>query len=329
MEKDNEVTVNSPQNEKQGSKTKPQKLDATCVDVIIIGAGPAGLTAAIYAARAGAKVLVIENGSVGGQMTQSPEIKNYPGFEEISGAELSRRMRDQAQKSGAVIDEFAEITSVDLQNKIILSGNKRYRAKAVVIATGAKQVELNVPGASRFNGKGVHYCALCDGHLYKGKAVAVVGGGSSALTEALYLSNIAEKVYILRRKDFFKADKVLLEEVEKSPGIEIYYNTDILSLEGESKLETIRVVTDGKESAIAVSGLFVYIGSTPQTDLFNRYVTSGEITLDAHGYIKVDESCSVGINNVYAAGDVCSKHIRQISTAIADGAVAGSSASSF
>jgi thioredoxin reductase (NADPH) len=306
-------------------------LDHDFYDVFIVGAGPAGLSAAIYAARAGAETIVVEREIFGGQAVQSAEIKNYPGFTEISGSELAARMREQAILSGAVTDEFCDIKTIDLRQKIIASRNKVYRAKSIIIATGTKQTPLKVPGAEKFAGAGLHYCALCDGHLYKGKNVAVIGGGSSALTEAIYLSKIAETVFVIRRKDYFKAEKAVIKQAEKTSNIKILYNTDILSLSGNKSLETVNVGDNktGRSYPLAVSGLFVYIGSTPQTELFSRYISSDGLITDGGGFIVTNERMETSVAGVFAAGDVRSKDIRQVSTAVGDGVIAGNYAAEF
>jgi thioredoxin reductase (NADPH) len=302
-----------------------RKLQLEDVDVLIIGAGPAGLTAAIYAARAGAKTLVLEHENIGGQMVQSPDIENYPGFPQISGKDLAELMKKQAEQAGAVIDEFAAVKSVDLAHRIVKNGGRYYRAKSIVIAVGTKQTPLTVPGAESFVGRGVHYCALCDAHLYRDKTVAVVGGGSSALTEALYLSRIAQEVIILRRKDYFKSEKITLDRVNKTPNIKILYNTDIVSLEGSGKLERVNITKkDGGTSSIAVDGMFVYIGSSPQTELFSRFIKSGALKTDKNGFIITNKQMKTSMRGVFAVGDVRSKDVRQVSTAVGDGAVAGS-----
>ncbi|MDR0974248.1 MAG: FAD-dependent oxidoreductase [Ruminococcus sp.] len=313
--------------------TKP--LDCEYVDVFIIGSGPAGLSAAIYAARAGAKTIIAERENIGGQMTQVSDIKNYPGFSEISGSELAARMREQAIESGALIDEFCSIKSVDLRRKVIAcnsSYNSRfYRAKSIIIAAGTKQIPLKVPGAEKLLGKGVHYCALCDGHLYKEKTAAVIGGGSSALTEAIYLSKIVKTVYVIRRKDYFKAEKALLSQAENTDNIKILYNTDIVSLSGEKSLETINVsnTKTGENYPLSVSGLFVYVGSTPQTELFTDYIRSDGIETDGGGFIVTDENMETSLKGVFCAGDIRAKDIRQISTAVGDGSIAGIYAAKF
>jgi thioredoxin reductase (NADPH) len=311
--------------------TAAKPLECEYFDVFIIGAGPAGLTAAIYAARAGARTIVVERENLGGQITQSAEIKNYPGFTEITGNELAARMREQAILSGAVIDEFCDIKSVDLRQKIIAARGKIYRAKRIIIASGMKQTPLSVPGAEKFAGKGLHYCALCDGHLYKGKTAAVIGGGSSALTEAIYLSKIAETVYVIRRKSYFKAEKAVITQAEKTPNIKILYNTDILSLSGDKTLETANLTDTktGRRYPLSVSGLFVYIGSTPQTELFSRYINSDGLKTDGGGFIITDEKTETSVSGVYAVGDVRAKEIRQVSTAVGDGAIAGTFAAVF
>lgn len=305
-------------------------------DLIIIGAGPAGLSAGIYAGRAGLDVLVMENELVGGQLTQSSIIENYPGVLGISGAELSGLMRKQALDSGALIEEFDVISEVDLTSdeKIIRTSSKEYHAKAVIIATGASPKKLMVDGEDEFSGKGVHYCALCDGFAYKNKVVAVIGGGNSALEEALYLSKIAAKVIIIRRKENFNGENALLESIKNTSNIEILYNTDIVSFGGNKALE-YAVISDTKtleQKNLAVDGVFIYVGRQPQTELFGSGSSSSSdigIEISKAGYIITDDDFETSIKGVFAAGDIREKRYRQIVTAAADGACAALSAKKY
>lgn len=301
--------------------------------LIIIGAGPAGLTAAIYAARAGLAPLVLEKGLVGGQVALSSIVENYPGYSSITGAELSQKMRDHALAAGAEIDEFDEIERAELSDgcKRIITESKVYEPTAVIIATGAVPKPLLVRNEARFRGKGIHYCALCDGAAYKGKTVGVVGGGSAAVEEALYLANIAEKVIVIRRKGSFHAEKAVVERAEKVPNIEILYNTDLIdvgSFGGENggflEYALVADTITLAERKIPLSAVFSYIGSAPRTELLR-----GCMELDPSGYIIADEEMRTSIDGVFAAGDVRTKRYRQIVTAVSDGAVAALSAEKY
>lgn len=302
--------------------------------LIIVGAGPAGLTASIYAARAGLAPLVLEKGLVGGQVAVSSVVENYPGYSSITGAELSQKMRDHAQSLGVEIDEFDEIERAEFSDteKRIITGNKIYEPTAVIIATGAVPKPLLVRNEARFRGKGIHYCALCDGAAYKGKTVGVVGGGSAAVEEALYLANIAEKVILIRRKSSFHAEKAVIERAEKTSNIEILYNTDLIDVgnfgnENSGDFLEYALVADTitlEERKIPLSAVFAYIGSAPRTELLR-----GCVELDPSGYIVADEDMGTSLKGVFAAGDVRTKRYRQIVTAVSDGAVAALSAEKY
>lgn len=299
--------------------------------LIIVGAGPAGLTASIYAARAGLDPLVLEKGLVGGQVAVSSIVENYPGFSGITGAELSARMRDHAQSLGVEIDEFDAIERAELSDgtKRIITESNVYEPTAVIIATGAVPKPLLVRNEARFRGKGIHYCALCDGAAYKGKTVGVVGGGSAAVEEALYLSNIAERVIMIRRKSSFHAERAILERAERTPNIEILYNTDLVdvgSSDGGNFLDHALVsdMLTMEERKIPLSAVFTYIGSAPRTELLR-----GCLELDPGGYIVAGEDMRTSLNGVFAAGDVRTKKYRQIVTAVSDGAIAALSAEKY
>lgn len=296
--------------------------------LIIIGAGPAGLTAAIYAARAGLEPIVLEKGIVGGQIYQSSNVENYPGYAKISGAGLSEKMRSHAESLGVKIEEFDFIERVELleQPKKVVTEQKIYEPTAVIFATGATPKPLLVRNESRFRGKGVHYCAMCDANAYKNKTVGVVGGGNAALEEALYISQIAEKVVVIRRKRGFHAEKEVIRQAENTPNIELLYNTDLLDVGGGDFLEYALVADLQKKTEwkIPLSAIFAYIGRAPRTELLR-----GCVKLDKWGYIAADEDMKTNIDGVFAAGDVRAKRYRQIVTAVSDGAVAALSAEKY
>ncbi len=300
----------------------------TETNVVIIGAGPAGITSAIYAARAGLDPIVLENGVVGGQVAQSSIVENYPGCMSITGTSLAQRFRSHAEALGVAINEFDPIERIELAGEVkkIITESMIYLPKAVIIATGASHKPLLIKNEARFRGKGVHYCALCDASAYKGMTVGVVGGGSAAVEEALYLSQIAEKVLLIRRKSSFHAERAILKKAEATPNIEILYNTDLIDVGGDEKLE-YALVTDvitRREYTVPLSAVFAYIGSVPRTELLR-----GCIDLDPRGYIKAGEDTATNIPGVFAAGDVRTKQYRQIVTAVSDGAVAALNAEKY
>ncbi|ASW42120.1 thioredoxin-disulfide reductase [Clostridium isatidis] len=297
-------------------------------DLVIIGGGPAGLTAAIYATRAKLDMILLEDQIVGGQVRNSYTIENYPGFKEVSGSELADKMQEQAEALGAEIDEFDMIEKVDfsVDPKIIETTNYIYKTKAVIIATGATPRKLPIPNEERFSGKGVHYCAVCDGAMYENKIIGVVGGGNSALEEALFLSKFASKVVMIRRYDYFRGEKSTLDEVMKNPKIEILFNEDLVDVRGENFVEKalIRNVKNNTEKEIPMDAVFGYIGTEPKTVQFKDY-----INLTPNGYIITDELMNTNIKGVYAAGDVREKQHRQITTAVADGTIAALEAEKY
>lgn len=290
-------------------------------ELIIIGGGPAGFSSAIYAARANLDMLLLEDKILGGQVRNSYTIENYPGFKKVSGAELADLMQQQAEELGATIDEFDAIERVDFSGDelIIETGDYIYKPEAVIIATGANPKKLPIPNEEKYSGKGVHYCAVCDGAMYQDKIVAVVGGGNAALEEALFLSKFATKVYIIRRYDYFKGEKATLEDVQNNPKIEILYNEDLVNVEGDNFVQKaiIRNTKDNTEREIELEAVFGYIGTEPKTELFKDY-----INLSKGGYILTDEGMKTNVRGVYAAGDVREKEFRQITTAVADGTIA-------
>ncbi len=298
------------------------------IDLIIIGGGPAGLTAAIYGSRARLDLLLLEDKIVGGQVRNSYMVENYPGFKKISGAELSDIMQQQAEELGTNIDEFDIIENVkfDENEKIVETEEFIYKPKTVIIATGASPKKLPIKNEEKFSGKGVHYCAVCDGAMYQDKVIAIVGGGNTALEEAIFLTNFAKKVYIIRRYDYFRGEKAVLEEVEKNEKIEILYNEDLIAVEGNDFVEKgiIKNTLTGEEKEIKIEAVFGSIGHDPMVNLFKDY-----INLSKGNYIITDENMRTNIPGVYAVGDVRDKEYRQITTAVADGTIAALEAEKY
>ena len=289
-------------------------------DMIIIGGGPAGYTAALYGARAGLDVVVVERMSVGGQMTLTGDIENYPGFDEgIDGFTLGMKMMQGAERFGART-EYAEVNAVELGGEIkkVITTVGEMLSKVVIIASGANARQLGVPGENELIGRGVHYCAHCDGRFYKGKTVIVVGGGNSAAADALLLSRIAEKVIIIHRRDTLRATKVYHEPLMQAENVHFLWNSVTTELLHEDKLTGLRVkdVHTGVETVVPCDGVFVSIGRQPATAL-----VEGQLTLEG-GYILADETTQTNLPGVYAVGDVRTKLLRQVVTAVADGAVA-------
>ena len=290
-------------------------------DVIVLGGGPAGYTAAMYTARAGLSTLVIEKLYAGGQMTQTPNIENYPGIPQgIDGVLLGMNFQAGAQNAG-VQTLNAEVIAVNLQGqeKILTTAQGDFIGKTVIIATGADHRHLGLPREWELTGKGVTYCATCDGMFYRGKTVAVVGGGNSAASEALVLSRIAKKVYLIHRRDSLKASRSYHEPLQQAENVEYIWNSQVSQLLGVEKLSGVKITDTltGEERELELDGLFVSIGRNPATELFR-----GQLELDENGYIVADESTGTSISGVYAVGDVRTKAVRQIVTAAADGAVA-------
>ncbi len=280
-------------------------------DIIIIGAGPAGLTAAIYALRSNKKVLVIEAKSYGGQIINAHKIDNYPGLPHISGFEYATKVYEQAKELGAEI-VYETVTNITNEKEVVTNKNT-YQTKAIIIATGALNKKLNLPNEKELVGKGVSYCATCDGHFYKGKIVAVNGSESHALSDALYLTDLASKVYLITDKDDFKENAKVVDEL-KNKNVEIILNSKITSLNGVDKLESITLNNDRE---ISLDGLFIAIGQTPQNSVFSNLVDISD-----NGYIISPDGVHTKTEGVYVAGDAREKVLRQLTTAVSDGSIA-------
>lgn len=301
---------------------------ASSFDMIVIGGGPGGYTAALYAARAGLSVLVLEKLSAGGQMALTSQIDNYPGFPEgIDGFTLGEQMQAQAERFG-VTTELAEVTGLELSGKLkkVESSEGTFYGKTVVISTGASPRELGVPMERELVGRGVNYCAACDGMFYKGKTVVVVGGGNTAAADAMQLSRIAKKVILVHRRDTLRATKIYHEPLMNAPNVEFVWNSQVTELLHESKLTGVKVkdLLSGEERVIDCDGIFVSIGRKPASRL-----AEGQLALDEGGYIRAGESTETSIPGVFAVGDVRTKVLRQVVTAVSDGAMAAHYAESY
>lgn len=295
-------------------------------DIIVIGGGPAGLTAALYARRANKSVLVIEKSVFGGQITYSPKVENIPGFPSVTGNEFAEKLVDQVIGQGADF-EMCTVTGIkDGAVKTVLTEDGAFEAKAVIIATGARHRLLGLPNEEKLIGDGISFCAVCDGAFYGGKTVAVVGGGNSALQEAMLLSELAAKVYVLQNLDFLTGEKMLADQLGARPNVEIITGVTVAALLGDHGLEgvVIRKTADGSLFERKLDGLFVAIGLIPQNEPFAN-VTE----LDDRGYARADESCVTATAGIFVAGDCRAKRIRQVATAAADGAVAALAACDY
>jgi thioredoxin reductase (NADPH) len=287
-------------------------------DVLIIGAGTAGLTAAIYARRAEKTVLVLEANSFGGQIVNTPSIENFPAAPHVSGFDFAMRLYEQATALGAEIRFEKALELRDGDPKTVVTAKNEYVAKTVILATGSKNRKLGLSEEERLTGRGVSYCATCDGHFFRGKTVAVVGGGNTALEDALYLSEMASKVYLIHRRDSFRGEEALANRLKEKENAEFVLNSTVTELIAGAKLEAVRVSSaDGNERVLPVDGLFVAIGRIPENLAF-----SPPVQLDEAGYVAAGEDCRTNVPGVFVAGDNRTKTVRQLVTAAGDGAVA-------
>ena len=293
-------------------------------DVIIIGAGPAGLTASIYLARSGKKSLVLEAKSYGGQIINTLDIENYPGLNHVSGFDLATNMYNQAKELGATI-KFEKVVNIKNTNKekiVITREGNEYKSKAIILATGSEKRKLNLDNEEKLTGRGISYCATCDGAFYKKKIVMVNGGGNTAIEDALYLSNIASKVYVVHRRDTFRADMKTINLLKEKDNVEFIYNSVITKINGNEKLESVEITDkDNNKKVINIDGLFIAIGAIPENENFKNVVN-----LDNSGYIITNEDCHTSTSGIFAAGDTRGKELRQLVTATNDGAIAANEA---
>lgn len=283
-------------------------------DIIVIGAGPAGLTAALYALRANKKVLLLEKKSYGGQILNANLIENYPGLPNVSGFDFANNLYNQVKD--LKVDYKNETVIRIEEDKTVTTNKDSYKSKAIILATGAQNRKLNIDKEEEFIGKGVSYCATCDGNFYRNKDVCVVGGGNTALEDALYLSNICNKVYLVHRKDTFKGEDKYLEELKNKDNVDIIINSNVIKLNGSNKLESIDINTNGNITTLEVSGLFIAVGQVPNNDIFSNI-----IKLD-NGYIASVDGVHTNIEGIYVAGDTRVKDLRQLTTAVSDGSIA-------
>ncbi len=289
-------------------------------DLIIVGSGPAGLSAGIYAQRAELDTLIIEKyGMSGGQIINTYEVDNYPGIPGISGYDLAVKFREHCDKLGAIFID-GDVTHFEVDNeikKIILDNKSEYLAKTIIIATGAKWRKLNVPGEDKFQGLGVSYCATCDGAFFKNRITTVVGGGDVAVEDAIFLARLCEKVYVVHRRDEFRAAKSLSSKLMNTENVEIIWDSVVEQIIGENVVEKVKIknVKTGEEREVLTDGVFIAVGTMPSTDVYKEY-----LDCDQAGYIIAGENCETNIPGVYAAGDIRTKELKQIITAAADGA---------
>lgn len=294
-------------------------------DIIIIGGGPAGLTAALYARRANKSVLVIEKATFGGQITYSPKVENIPGFLSLSGNEFAEKLTEQVLEQGADV-EMCEVTEIRKGETFnVVTDDGEFEGKSVIIATGAKHRMLGLDREEQFVGEGISFCAVCDGAFYEGKTVAVIGGGNSALQEAILLSDLAKKVYVVQNLDYLTGEQKLVEQLKAKDNVEIILGTVVEELIGDAELTGIKVKSNcGQTDTLTLDGMFVAIGLVPQNEPFAEH-----IALNNWGYVDAGEDCKTTCEGIFVAGDCRSKRIRQVATAAADGAIAALAAVDF
>ncbi len=294
-------------------------------DVLVIGAGPAGLTAAIYAARAGVSVLVFDKASYGGQVSLTSEVDNYPGVQGVDGVDFAGNLYNHATSQGAEVC-FEEVTAIEMDGEVkrVTTSERVYEGRTMIVAGGATRRKLGCPGEAEYTGRGVSYCATCDAAFFRGKTVAVVGGGDTALTDALFLANNCEKVYLVHRRDTFRAGKAKQDAVRARANVEMVMEADVVAVKGENKVTVLRVRTPDGEKDIPVDGVFVAVGVEPETALYK-----GMLPLSPEGYVEAGEDCTTPFAGVWVAGDIRKKPLRQIVTAACDGAVAAVAAAEY
>ncbi len=289
-------------------------------DIIIVGAGPAGLTAALYALRANKKVLVLEAKNYGGQIVNANKIENYPGILEISGFDYATNLYNQVKNLGAEL-KYETVIRIE-RDKAVFTNQNQYYGKAIILATGAENRKLEIENENKYIGKGISYCATCDGNFYRNKIVAVVGGGNTALEDAIYLSKIASKIYVIHRRDSFRGENKYLEEIKKEENIEFLLNSTIHKVNGDDFLTSLDVIDNqGNIKNIKVDGLFVAVGQMPKNEIFQNI-----LELDQYGYILSNDGVHTNIPGIYVAGDARVKKLRQLVTAVSDGAIAATTA---
>lgn len=306
-----------------GDKCPKQERMKDEYDAIVLGGGPAGLTAAIYLARAKLKTIVVDEGLPGGQVNSTFHISNYPGTGgTVKGRDLMENMIDQAMSFGATIDSLNEVIEIDLRNEIkyVKTENADYYSKCVILSTGAEPKRLPAEGEKEFRGRGVHYCATCDGPFYQDRNIVVIGGGNSAVQEAIFLTRFASHVTVIHQMDHFQASQVLQDELSKNPAVDIIWESEVRKIDGDTTVKSVVIekLKTGELKTVPTDGVFVYIGTQPKTGILQD-----QVTLDEWKYVNTDEELRTNLEGVFAAGDVRGKKVRQIATAVGDGAVAG------
>jgi thioredoxin reductase (NADPH) len=298
-------------------------------DIIIIGAGSAGLSAGIYAVRSGLKTLVIDEKFAGGTIADASKVVNYPGFAEISGGELAEKMTSHCRKVGATIHDLESVTELQLTGdmKVVKTSRTTYEAKSVIISVGSHYKEIGIKGEMEFKGKGVSYCGVCDGPFFKGKRVLVVGGGNTACITTLYLSGLASQVFVIHRRQAFRAEESLVTDISGKSNVSIMWNTEVQEIKGDKQVKSVTLIDNetGKISELAVDAVFVQIGEAPNSQL----AKVAGVETDEHGYIKVDVHQQTSLRGVFAAGDVTDQPIKQVGTAVGQGITAALEAYSY
>jgi thioredoxin reductase (NADPH) len=296
-------------------------------DVVIVGGGPAGLAAALYTARMDLKTVVIDRGALGGQLLNTELIEDYPGFESILGSELATKMGEHARKFGVEVRDFEPVQEIDVEGKtkvVRLESGEELRAPALIMAAGGLPRYLQVPGEKEFWGRGVSYCAVCDGAFFKGQELAVVGGGDAAVEEGDFLTRYASKVYIIHRRSELRAQPILIDRAKANPKIQFIFDAQVKEIVGDSKVQVVRYEQHGNQKELAVGGVFVFVGFVPNSGLFKVHVNHDEA-----GYIVTDRNMQTSVDGIWAVGDVRSQLTKQIATAVGDGTTAAVAASMY